>query len=391
MNFSVPTNWDDNLLLKVDKTYIEDFYGKLESDFFGGTKPSYALPSVTRKKASKHIKMVHDFKIKFNYLLNTSCLGNQEWTRSGQKKMNKMLSWLVDNKVEKVTVAIPYLAELIKKRFPDLKIVVSEIAGVGSLDRVKLWENLGADEILFSFIQGSRNFELLKSIRNNTKLKLKLTANLLCLRGCPFSKYHSVNGSHASQDGFKWGRFSIDYCSARCRLIRFKHPWQIIRSGWIRPEDLKYYENIGVDSIKFVDRSMKTEFLERIVGAYTKGTYNGNLMDLFFTPDKSLVFNRNGGFLRKIKYFFHPGKINLFKLYESRKLLQGLDIKLDNQKLDGFLEYYLKADSSACLDDENYCKEIAQKALSFDNGARINQIKNLEKFLDSLNSGDIFF
>ena len=53
-----------------------------------------------------------------------------------------------------------------------------------------------------------------------------------------------------------------------------------MRSRWIRPEDLRFYERIGIDRFKIGSRRWNTEKIVRSVRAYSEGKYDGNLLDI---------------------------------------------------------------------------------------------------------------
>jgi collagenase-like PrtC family protease len=232
MKFSVPYNWQADLLPGVKKVGVVELYSKLASDFVGGGRASYILPKISKSKVAKHISKAHQIGIKFNYLLNATCLGNREWGAKGQRRLVALLDWLTDIGIDGVTISIPYLLELIKKRYPRLEVCISTQAGVDSIKRAQYWEELGADRITLAEISVNRDFPLLRQIRKAVKCELQLIANLDCLYHCPFWMYHSVLNSHGSQDDYA---FLIDYCSIACNYIRLKEPVEFIRAGWIRP------------------------------------------------------------------------------------------------------------------------------------------------------------
>lgn len=392
MKLTVPANWQFDLLEKLDQNKVDELYGKLEKDFVGGGRASVLLPSIGREMASRYIKSAHKKGIKFNYLLNASCLGNKEWSLSGQRKIRKLLDWLAGIEVDSITVTVPYLLQLLKKCYPGFKVYVSVMAGVNSPLKARYWQDFGADQITLSFTEVNRNFELLRLIRKAVSCRLQLIANLQCLHGCPLSSYHGLLSSHASQSGDPQKGFLVDYCSLVCRHIRLKEPWKIISAGWIRPEDLHYYRDSGIDSIKLVDRIMKTDVILRIVEAYAQEKYDGNLMDLI-TLDKNrcLAFSKTN-FLKKALYFFRPFKADLLKLYQARSALCEGKIFLDNSKLKDFLGFFVegKCRNIDCADC-GYCFSVAEKALSFDDLQRRKQMLVNEKALDALTGGSIFY
>lgn len=387
MKFSVPHNWQKDLLPGLRKFKIEELYAKLAKDFVGGGRASCVLPHVSKKKVAMFVSEAHKNGIQFNYLLNATCLGNQEWSIKGQRSLTKLLDWLTDIGVDKVTISMPYLLELIKKRYPKLKVCVSTQAGVDSIKRARHWEELGAERITLAETSVNRNFPLLRQIRRAVKCELQLIANLECLYQCPFWIYHSVLNSHGSQDN---NAFLIDYCYLSCNYIRLKNPVEFIKAGWIRPEDIRHYEAIGIDSLKLVNRGMTTEEIISVVDAYTKGHYDGNLLDLFSHPSKNIILQRPN-ILHKLRYFFRPFHVNLFTLLKARKLLGGTKVYIDNRSLDGFIEYFLNENCSLkSCEDCGYCNRVAEKTVKISPDWRSESVCGYRKYLDSLLSGEMF-
>lgn len=391
MKFSVPTNWQEGLIPNIRKEEVIELYGKLARDYVGGGRSSATIPHPSKRKARLHIKEAHNNNLKFNYLLNATCLDNSEFTRKGQKKLHKLLDWLTDLKVDSITVSIPYLLEIIKKQYPHFEVNVSTQVGVDTVQRAKYWEDLGADKITLSVLDVNRNFNLLNTIRKSVKCKLQLIANLHCLYSCPFYKYHADINSHASQGSHKSKGFFVDYCLIRCSYMRLKDPVEFIRSGWIRPEDIRYYENIGIDTIKFVNRGMDTNSISKIVAAYTSRSYEGNLLDLFPEPSKNIMGQKLDVF-HSFMYFFRPFSINLFKLLKKREvILSKNNFYIDNKSLNGFIEYFLKENcrEKSCQECR-YCDEVSKKVIKFDVTAKNSIEKEFKYYLEELNSSSIF-
>jgi collagenase-like PrtC family protease len=390
MLFSVATNWQEELLDRLDKSKIIEIYAKLNSDCIGGGRASAAIPAITRKRAASYVRKVHSHGMRFNYLLNSTCLDNAEWSHRGQRDIRGLLDWLAGIEVDAVTVSSPYLLEIIKKCYPAFEVNVSTQAGVDSPVRAKFWEDLGADQITLSFVDVNRDFPLLREIRKSVRCRLQLIANLMCLYRCPFYKYHANINAHASQNTHKTRHFLIDYCFLRCNYLKFSRPWQMISAGWIRPEDLSYYAELGIERIKLVDRAMQTEDILRVVRAYTGGKYDGNLLDLFPFPRRNVTVSA-GNLWHRFKYFMHPAKANIFKLYEGRAIFEKNQIYLDNKKLDGFPQFFLegKCKFNNC-DRCGYCHGIADRAMRIPEEYRNRMLKQFGKFLDRLVTGEMF-
>ncbi len=390
---SIPTNWQADLLEHINLTKTEEVYGKLENDIIGGGRPAILLPPVPRAYMARAVSSYHKHGLKFNYLLNASCSSNIEWTASGQRKIRKLLDWLANIGVDSITVSMPYLLQMIKKCYPVFKVSISTTAGVDSVPRARYWQELGADQITLSFVDANRNFTLLKLIRKAVSCRLQLIANLQCLYGCPFYKYHNSLSSHYSQAGSFRKYAYVDYCSLSCRYLRLLHPWRLISAPWIRPEDLHYYRQIGMDSIKLVDRAMNTSAISRIVSAYTSEKYEGNLLDLFTFRVSEYLFSSKRYLWSKFLYFLHPLKIDLFSLYRYSRFYQNSDPSLlDNQKLNGFINFFVEG---RCHGDDcmecGYCQDIANKVLCIPEDYRKKMLDVYGKFLASLVEGDLFY
>ncbi len=391
MKLSVATNFQGDLIpriARIKRNSIIELYGKLSSDFVGGGRGSYLLPGVTKGKVERYVEEAHQNGIKFNYLLNAACLDNKEFTMQGQKKLRQLLDWLVDIKVDLVTVAIPYLLEFIKMRHPQLKVCISLYAGVDTIEKLKYWENLGADIIILS-PNINRKIRLLKDIVKCKKCEIELIANFACLYDCPYRFYHSVFQSHASQGGHVLHGFAIDYCILSCSYARINNPTEIIRSPWIRPEDIDYYKDIGIDRFKLIDRTKSAEKTLSIVNAYTNKYYEGNLVDLL--PNFHAIGQAKVSLFHKIKFFFHPFSVNIFRLKRMKGLLSEFKFYIDNRKLDGFLKHFIDKDCSlVTCQDCGYCEKIAKEIVMIEPGYQNRTLNKLKRAKDELVSGRLY-
>jgi collagenase-like PrtC family protease len=393
LTFSVATNWDNNLIREIEtldpEHKVTEIFGKLASDFVGGARPTYVLPFISKKKASGHIKLVKDTGRQFNYPLNASCMDNREFTRTGQRQIRKLLSWLDSLGVDIITVANPYLGYLIKKEYPKFKLAISSHASVYSVSKAKFWaEEIGANSITLPSHRTNRAFPLLKKIRSQVNCKLQLIANELCLYDCPYGVYHMNSISHASQTHHPLRGFGIDWCLINCRYKLLTQPEELIKSNWIRPEDVRYYEDIGIDSLKIIDRARNTQSIIFGLKAYLQRKFDGNLIDLLFSKER---LSKKKLFLRGLQFFFHPLHINIFKLTKFRQLFSDIGIYVDNRKLDGFLDYFFegKCQADDCKEC-GYCRSVAERVVWVDNGYKEKVEKIFPEIIESLTNGDMF-
>ncbi len=399
MKLSVGTNWDPKLIPALAcYDEVEDVYAKLSVDLIGGGRPAYIIPKVDRKQAADHIKACHDYGIGFSYLLNASCLNGREFDSAWRCEFETLLDDLVEMGITRVTIAIPYLIEIVKSRHPNLNVTVSSFAQVNSVERAQRFVRFGADEIVLDFLAIQRDFKLLASMARNVDARFIALANHTCLYQCPSRSYHANLSSHSSQNGAceRCGNGDgpiLDYCVLECLHTKLNDPTEMLRSQWIRPEDLWHYEEIGIEKFKLVDRARSTEWILRVVDAYTKRkTPSNNLLD---------ILNAVGsGGLPFVDFSeFHKVEASSEKL---NRTVGTLAIKqflhLDNRELDGFLDRVKKIDCRL-MDCETcgICEETATRAFGMNPNlppelaSQFPAIKSeLESYLKNLYSGQVY-
>jgi len=233
---------------------------------------------------SKQTQYAHDKKLKMGIVLNPSCMGGHHLTSQGYNMFRWYFGKLNEIGVDTVTVAEPYLIEMLSKEFPDIEVVVSCISHVDSPERARYFEELGADAITLD-TNINRNFEALESIKEVADSELRLLVNEACLYKCPFRYFHFNLFSHMTTLGSKPDIFS-DYYYEKCISFRVRYPELIIKSPWIRPEDIKVYEALGIDVYKISGRANTLNWIIECMRAYSDQAYDGNLMDLLDCPSE---------------------------------------------------------------------------------------------------------
>jgi len=404
MKFSVATNFQPDLLDALAGYPVAELFGKLPSDSVGGGRASFMLAPLSSRQFRAHVQEAAKRGIGFNYLVNPACLDNREYTRKGQAGLERLLGFVEECDVGSVTVSLPFLIPIIKKRHPRLRVRVGVYARVDGVAKAKFWEELGADCITLESIAVNRNLPLLRAIRRAVQLELQLIANSNCLMFCPLSGQHMVNLSHASQKGHASRGFLIDYCALSCSCAKLADPTNYLRSEFIRPEDLDLYGGLGFSSFKILERGAPTAVLAERVKAYAERRFEGNLLELIqpygYKPVAQGGAGQVANLRRFLRYFFRPGMVKtagilrLKELAEKRGLIAGMKwdpVYLDNRALDGFLEGMREIDCRATDCDKcGYCASWTDRALRVDEVYRAEMLKLYQDAFASMYSGELW-
>lgn len=108
-------------------------------------------------------------------------------------------------------------------------------------------------------------------------IKIEVLANEGCLFRCPFKLSHDAYIGLANAQGHD-STFRINRELGCVRLLG-NEPYRILRSPFIRPEDMETYL-CHVDTIKLCGRTLGGNFLQNVITAYLARKYEGNLLDL---------------------------------------------------------------------------------------------------------------
>lgn len=114
-----------------------------------------------------------------------------------------------------------------------------------------------------------------------------------------------------------------DYPMGMCIASRkSKSVW--LKMNYIRPEDIKRYNEIGIDHFKLTGRTGSTAHLQEIMRAYMKESYDGNLLGLWK---------------------------HLETIKEEKEESFRPQVYIDNKKLDGFVDYWFENRNHICANE----------------------------------------
>ncbi len=289
LEYSIATSWDDALLEGLVEqnampgvhTRVAEIYGAHRETITGGGRPSYRLPDVSDQTFRRHLTLAHNLGLRFNYVLNAPSFGGRENDPEWLRQVTHFLESLADAGVDSLTVANKHLVQMVSRDFPDFRLHLSLIADIDTVEEARYFESMGADVIILSPFTANRDFVALREIRSAVSCKLELYANIPCLNQCSYRQAHYSYSGRDSQIGGS-RKVVRDPFLTKCSSIYLSDPVELLRSPFIRPEDIELYEELGIDVIKLSDRSETTSFLLSTANSYLTRHYDGNLFDLIF-------------------------------------------------------------------------------------------------------------
>lgn len=367
IKFSLATNFSDDLVEGIKSfSDVYELYGRMKDDIFCGGRPNNVSQNIEKGVFETHVKQVRNLGVNFNYLFNGACLSNKEQDPIWQKELLCFLDYLTSIGVNAVTLTNPLVLQLVKKHFPKLICRISTFCCIDTPEKALRWEELGADIICLDFVKVNRRFDILQKTQNTLKKsKIELLATNSCIKDCPFIHTHVNNIAHASDISFGDNMNYIDWCLHKCQLIELRNPTEYIRSPWIRPEDLHYYEKIGIEHIKLTERGFPTEILLKRLRAYHNRSYDGNLLDLI--QGHGYTFGEKKQAPKKTPKEFTDTKQILNEIFKIRGFnqprLYPAHVFIDNKKLGNFLSFFVNGGCKNNCRTCTYCNRIAQEAI----------------------------
>jgi len=284
LEFSVPYNNDPDTLAEVFRlkerngNRITEIYLSGPQEFSGAGR---IVPEMDFEEFAGLADKIHSEGIRVNLLLNSICEGSDWYSPAVLKSTMDYLERVhEDHGVEAITIANPLYIREVRKRFPAMEICASVLGDIDCVQKAVIFRKAGAD-VLTPHVDINRDPALLMKIKNATGARLKLMVNEGCLFRCPFRKFHFNYISHKSRKpGMRQGVKAEDNVfSLNCLQLSKSDLSQILKSCWIRPEDLRKYEQI-TGYFKLVGRTSSKTMLLRSVEAYMQESWNGDLLEL---------------------------------------------------------------------------------------------------------------
>lgn len=300
-NLSIPYNGDNKALYE---TIIPKFRDNIKEVYF-------PLPSAIASNARSNGNMtrMEDLMVLLDILaiddinpaliLNSSWVPLEAYTDEHISKIFEVVNSLHKRGLKKIIMKNNYYMNtgVFHKYFPDIVLEASINCMLDTTDKVvQAVEMFGYKSVVIdrSFNRNYAEFIKLTSILKHMEVGAKLLVNEGCLYACPFKQDHDNMIGMCSYGGDMFNKYKDafletypDYNNVAgavnlqygCVSMYEKQPWLFLKSPFIRPEDLCRYDD-HVDTIKISGRTQPTEWIIKVIDAYVKQEYYGDIRDL---------------------------------------------------------------------------------------------------------------
>jgi collagenase-like PrtC family protease len=284
LEFSVPYNNNPETLTEIFRlkfhngNRIREVYMSGPQAYSGSGRIS---PELDFSGFANAVDRIHKEEIRVNLLLNSICEGDDWYSTEVLKStMNYLQRAHEELGVESVTIANPLYIREARRRFPNLEICASVLGDIDCVHKAVIFRKAGAD-VITPDVDINRDLALLKRIKDTTGAEIKLMVNEGCLFRCAFRKFHFNYISHKSRKPDMAGAIKAEdnVFSLNCLQLSKSDPSQLLKSGWIRPEDLAKYGQIS-NYFKLVGRTSSKSMLVRSFEAYLNESWEGDLLEL---------------------------------------------------------------------------------------------------------------
>jgi collagenase-like PrtC family protease len=282
LDFSVPYNGDDRSLEELLKLK-ELGNNKIREIFLSGPQEycgsGRKKERITFPRFIRIVNRIHKEGIRVNLILNSVCEGSDWYSPENIARMMKYIETVHgEHGVEAVTLANPIYIKEARKHFPDLEICASVLSDIDTVKKAVIFKEAGAN-VITPDANINRDLKLLAEIRKATGVELKIMVNEGCLYKCPFRKFHFNYISHKSREVGEVESYSYNFPEDCCSRVFDSDHSQLLKSGWIRPEDTGKYSEIA-GFFKIVGRETPPNRTWRTVKAYMEESWDGDIFDI---------------------------------------------------------------------------------------------------------------
>ena len=261
--------------------------GRVREVFFAwpgvlSCRPAPEFTPEVRARLIGDLKWARANGIELDTLFNCNCYGDIAISQELAEFVRRMLREMDAEGLfpETVTTTSPFIAKVLRRDFPSLRIRWSVNQRVhGSVGFEYVLEDFDS---FYVSREHQRDLDYLAELSRWAKAHGKmigLQANSGCLRQCPYQTFHDNLHGHGATRQNQLGAKDFDFTYFLCKTVYAKpeNAENFLRATWLRPEDLIRYEPY-VDVVKIATRRHPDPVA--VLNAYADYSYRGDLAAL---------------------------------------------------------------------------------------------------------------
>ena len=294
--FKLGCNFDPILIDKIDElntkynnSKVTEFYGSEKRLAWLAARPDFRLPDISKIGFENFISKCNMKGIIFNYTLNTIYPGSKNELINNEKVIEETLNYFSNIGINRITIASPLVLELVRKYDKNIEIELSTILHIDTVTQIKYFKDKYNVKKVCNNLLKNRSFKFLENAAkycNENDIQLELMVNEFCGVGSKGYATHcgfrdSCYLCHASNKTKDDALLFDNYPMGHCMDSRNSDPLNWLRVRWIRPEDIKIYNEIGINNFKITGRTGTTDYILKVANAYVSQNFEGNLLDLW--------------------------------------------------------------------------------------------------------------
>jgi len=227
----------------------------------------------------EELAAISEMGVELVLLLNAACYGEEAISRAFAESIRKTLrDFLAELPLAAVTTTSPFVARVIKEAFPELETRASVNMRVGTVKGMQyLADHFDGFCMQREYNRDPDQIEELKAWCDAHGKRLYFLANSGCMRSCSWQSFHDNLVAHEAGASTR-DNVPLGYPSPCWEFMARRENWvAYLQNTWVRPEDLRHYER-WFSLSKLATRMHSNP--RRVVAAYARGRFHGNLLDL---------------------------------------------------------------------------------------------------------------
>ncbi|MBQ6135982.1 MAG: hypothetical protein IJI73_01265 [Kiritimatiellae bacterium] len=286
-NRTLAVGWFDNAPFRA---ICGKYVSRIKEVFFAwpgvtASRPMAEWTPERKRLFLEDIAWCRSIGMELDAIFNANCYGDIAISKALAEHVTEVLGEMAARDLfpEHLTTTSPFIATVVRRRFPEVKIRLSVNMYIESTQSLSYMEELF--DSFYVSIDNHRSLEYVRMMADWSARHGKtpcIYVNSGCLRDCPFRQFHNNLHGHNRMGQSAAGE-EFSFSAFRCRT-NYEHGRyaDFLRANWIRPEELPEYERY-VGAVKLATRRHPDP--EGIIRAYATYSYDGDLakiMDPFF-------------------------------------------------------------------------------------------------------------